>query len=192
MRRLWVVLGFTVFVAAIAAGPPASAAEPPDNYAVVINEEDGTTLHEVAFMALLTTGEVVDASNTAVALTSCSECRSVAVAVQVLVAVGPTQVTADNLSAAVTELCDGCASIAIARQLVIVTNTPIDLSPAALRALDRLRRHLTTFEHVLSTPAGQRVPTRVIVKKVEHLERQIDRELGRALHEITRQLTQTG
>lgn len=191
MRRLQMVIGLAVFMAAVAVGPPATAAETHENTAVVINAQDGTTLHEVAFMAVLTTGEVVDASNAAVALTtSCEACRSVAVAIQVLVASGPTQVTASNLSAAITELCDGCASIAVARQVVVATNTPIDPSPAVMRALDRLQRRLTTFGNVLDTPAGQRVPTPVILKKVERLERHIDRELQTFVDEIMSQLTE--
>jgi putative peptide zinc metalloprotease protein len=92
----------------------------PHNEALAVNETDGTTVHEVALsFTWATDGRHVRESNEAYALASCVDCEAVAIAFQVVLIVGHTDVVAPvNVAVAYNEDCDGCTSHAVAVQLV--------------------------------------------------------------------------
>ena len=91
-----------------------------DNYAVAVNTKDGSDLFRFAFSLRKVLGEVVDNENAAVAYASCTECRTTAIAVQIVFVVGsPETVTPVNLAVAYNDGCTLCQTFATAFQFVV-------------------------------------------------------------------------
>ena len=98
----------------------AAAEASPDNAAVAINDEDGTSIFEFAFDVVQTTSDVVDQTNLALAFSNCEDCRTVAVAIQLVFVVGsPSTVTPENVALAINYDCTLCETVALAYQFVI-------------------------------------------------------------------------
>jgi putative peptide zinc metalloprotease protein len=93
---------------------------PGDNQAMAVNTQDGSTAYDVALaLVWVTDGGPVDNRNEAYAAASCRDCRTVAVAFQVVLVIGYAQVaTPINSAVAVNYGCEGCATNALAVQLV--------------------------------------------------------------------------
>jgi putative peptide zinc metalloprotease protein len=104
----------------IFAATPATALAGPDNVAVAINEKDGSSLFKLSFTVLRISGDDVAPSNVAVAVGSCSNCRTVAIALQVvLVLDDPSTISPLNMAIALNENCLQCLTAAAAYQLVV-------------------------------------------------------------------------
>lgn len=88
-------------------------------------------------MALVRTGDdVVSATNTATALAQCTSCRTVSVALEVVLASGePSALSFDNRAWARNAGCVSCETLAMAYQLAVVA-PGVGLSD---RGVDRLR-----------------------------------------------------
>ena len=117
---------------------PPRAPEPGDNQAVAVNTTDGSTQYKVAVaLVWVNDGEPVGQRNEAYALASCTDCRTVAVAFQVVLVVGYTQVvTPINAAVAVNWACNACTTTAIALQLVAtLSRTPTESTMAELNEL---------------------------------------------------------
>jgi hypothetical protein len=85
----------------------------------------------------LTSRPDVRATNTAVAMTQCDDCRATAVSFQVVLADrGPTSVYVGNLAYAANTSCARCDSVAVAYQFVLLDGSDAQLSPAGRRRLD--------------------------------------------------------
>lgn len=116
-----------------------------DNQALAVNTEDGSVLYDVTF-ALVWVDEDDDAlnRNEAYALASCRDCRTVAVAFQVVLLVGSVDVVVpQNLSAAVNYACVECVTYALATQLVV--SLPGELGADGQRALAEIWADLQEF-----------------------------------------------
>jgi len=116
-----------------------------DNTAIAINTKDGSSLFKFAFSIARTTGETVDAGNAAVAYASCTDCQTVAVAVQFVIVEGsPDIFTPTNLAIAENVSCSLCTTMADAYQFVIQTSGPVHLTADGERRLrdliDQLRK----------------------------------------------------
>ena len=95
---------------------------PKDNAAVATNTQDGSLVFRLAFDLQFILGGDLDQSNTAIADASCVGCRTIAVAIQVLIATGDFGVAAPtNLAVALNEVCPTCETLAYAYQLVLTT-----------------------------------------------------------------------
>ncbi|MGZ4699232.1 MAG: hypothetical protein ACXVYY_17745 [Oryzihumus sp.] len=115
-----------------------------DNQALAVNTTDGSTVYDVAFALVWADGDSVTNRNEAYAFASCSGCRTVAVAFQVVLVVGDANVAIpQNLSGAVNYSCARCVTYALAQQLVLTV--PGDLSPAARQRLESLWQQIETF-----------------------------------------------
>jgi putative peptide zinc metalloprotease protein len=160
MSRLTRALAGSLLAAALLAGVllrPAVAQEddePPgggsgnDNAVVAINTKDGFDLFRMAFKITRATGDVVDASNGAVAFSSCTECQTIAIAFQVvLIFSDPSVITTENVAIAFNYLCELCESLAYAYQFVFSTGGPVHFTPEGNRALAQLRRDLHALRH---------------------------------------------
>jgi putative peptide zinc metalloprotease protein len=129
-----------------------------DNVALAINTRDGFDVFRLAFRITRATGDVVDASNAAVAFSSCTECQTIAIAFQVvLIFSDPSVVTTQNVAIAINYLCELCESLAYAYQFVFSTGGPVRFTPEGHRALAQLRRELhdlrradLTFEELVA------------------------------------------
>ncbi len=114
-----------------------------DNIVVAENTHDGSSIFEFAFEITEVTGDVVDAGNLAVAYATCTECRTVAVAIQiVLVFSDPSVVVPENVAIAVNEECDLCETFASAYQFVISTGGPVEFTKEGRKALKEIEKQI--------------------------------------------------
>jgi putative peptide zinc metalloprotease protein len=125
--------------------PPPPEAREGDNRALAVNTEDGSVVYDVAFaLVWVTDGSPVDQRNEAYALASCRDCRTLAVAFQVVLIVGQVDiVTPANAAVAANYDCVSCVTHALAVQLVAtLTDLPDD------EAMDELARIWAQLEAV--------------------------------------------
>ena len=117
---------------------PAGAA---DNVAVTINTKDGFSVWSFAFKVTRVMQDVVDDSNAAVAVSSCTDCQSIAVALQVVLIMGEASVIAPtNLALALNIECTSCETLASAYQWVFTTGGPVRFTAEGNRRLAEIRR----------------------------------------------------
>jgi len=131
---------FTAIVAAaVLAFPPLAGAEGGHNQVTAVNQTDGRRATEGRAVLALDLGPTVGAENTAVARASCTDCRTVAVAVQVLAVDGTaSDFRPVNAAVAVNDGCVRCQTYAYARQEVIAVDGPFAMSPEGRDRIDRL------------------------------------------------------
>jgi putative peptide zinc metalloprotease protein len=138
-------------VAALFAASPALAqeatatAEPEpvqiDNGAIAVNTEDDSTVYDFAFDFTRVVNGIVDQTNAAIAYATCTNCTTVAIAVQIVLVIGDaTQVTPLNLALALNENCEACTTVAAAYQFVFGTGDRIRLTGQARKQLRELVR----------------------------------------------------
>ncbi len=149
-RRLLAWLVAVVACVAGLAAPAASAPAAPaqdDNAAVAVNTEDGATVFRVAFSVKHVADGVVDQTNTAAALASCTDCRTVALAFQVVLVTGDADyVVPENVALAYNEQCVECFTYAAATQLVFGYDGPVRLTAEGSRRLAALQDSLREVE----------------------------------------------
>lgn len=146
-----VVVGLAAWPAPAGAAPQeAHAAGSIVNRAVAQNDRDDSYLHRLAFSVRQTSGDTVTVDNLAFAAASCRACRTVAVAVQVVVVArhgrhdgpsGTLELTAVNRAVAANERCVDCDTLALAYQFVVV-DEDLRLSAEARQRLHAVRREL--------------------------------------------------
>jgi putative peptide zinc metalloprotease protein len=150
MRRLLRFLLALCTAAAIAAAPAAAPARAQgDTSAVAINTKDDSELWKFAFQVRRTMKDVVDHTNAAVAYASCTECTTVAISFQVLLAsAAPSTVTPLNLALALNEECTSCLTAAFAYQFVLAGEGPYRFTAEGNRRIAELRKKLRDLEDV--------------------------------------------
>jgi putative peptide zinc metalloprotease protein len=129
-------------VALAGAAPAASAAQ--DSSAVAINTKDDSSIFKLAFSLKQVSGDVVDQTNAAVAYASCSNCQTVAIAIQVVLVMSenPTSVVPENIALAINQNCSVCTTMAMAYQFVFGADDPVRLTAEGRRELARIRHAL--------------------------------------------------
>jgi putative peptide zinc metalloprotease protein len=142
LQRLLIALLGTLVV--LGAALPADAeGGGGDNVAIEVNTKDGSSVFKLAFNIRRVTGDVVDQTNAAVAVASCTDCRTVAVAIQVLLVTGdPEVVSPENVALALNVECTSCETMASAFQIVLGTGGPVRFTPEGNRRIAELRRRL--------------------------------------------------
>ena len=116
-----------------------------DNQALAVTTRDGSVAYDVSFSLVWADGsDDVLNRNEAFAAASCRNCRSVAVAFQVVLMVGSVDVVVpENLSTAANYACVECVTYALATQLVVTVPGP--LSDAATQQLAAIWADLQEF-----------------------------------------------
>ncbi|HZQ28498.1 MAG TPA: hypothetical protein VFA94_12435 [Acidimicrobiales bacterium] len=155
-RRLTAAAVAVFLVIGISAGPVAADTSTPrdDNSAIAVNTKDGSSLFQLAFQVTWVTGDTVNATNTAVAYASCTNCTTVAIAIQIVLVVGsPSVFTPQNVAVAVNDQCNLCNTLAMAYQLVIQVSGPVRLTPEGLRQLHDIRKQLRELKEFALTIA---------------------------------------
>jgi len=121
----------------------APAAELADNSASAINTKDNSSVIKIAFKIERVVKDVVTTTNAAVAVSSCSACQTVAIAIDVVfVQSDPTVYTPTNLALALNIGCSSCNTLADAYQFVISTGGALRLTPQGAREIAGIRRQL--------------------------------------------------
>jgi putative peptide zinc metalloprotease protein len=121
-----------------------------DNQALAVNTEDGSVLYDVAFaLVWADDGDAVLNRNEAYAFASCQDCRTVAVAFQVILVVGSVDVVVpENVAVAANFACLECVTHALATQLVVTL--PGELSAEADAELAEIWAELQEFGRQLA------------------------------------------
>ncbi|MDX6438542.1 MAG: putative peptide zinc metalloprotease protein [Gaiellaceae bacterium] len=120
-----------------------------DNIVQAINTKSGSSLFKFAFSLRKVTGKVVDNTNAAIAYSSCENCRTTAIAIQIVLVVGsPDTVTPTNAAIAINENCTLCQSFATAFQFVIgVKDESVELTREGKRELRQILREFRALKH---------------------------------------------
>ena len=144
-RRLLIFAAILVALAlalAVALTQPRSAAAQ-DDAAVAINTRDGASIFRFAFHIRRVMGDVVDQTNAAVAYSSCTECETIALAVQAILVFGdPDVVSPENVALALNYECTACETLAMAYQYVFSTGGVVHFTAEGNRRIAELRREL--------------------------------------------------
>lgn len=151
LRHLGIVLTAVAVLlpsAQVAAAPqPAGLGGGDVNQAVAVNTEDGASLFRMAFSVKRVADGVVDQENAAVALASCTDCRTVALAFQVVLVMGGADVVVPtNQAVAYNNQCAECLTFASATQIVVGVDGPVRLTGDGIKQLLEIQRRLRDLE----------------------------------------------
>jgi putative peptide zinc metalloprotease protein len=125
-----------------------------DNAAIAINTKDGASVFKFAFSIRNVAGEVVDETNAAVAYSSCEQCETTAIAIQIVLVTGsPSVVTPQNLAIAVNENCTLCETFAGAYQIVLGTGGPVRFTGEGRRRIAEITRSIRRLRREDLSPA---------------------------------------
>lgn len=172
LRRALLALCFATLGLVALASPASAQAQfgEDDNHAVAINTEDGASVFRIAFSVRWVTDGVVDQTNAAVALASCVDCQTVALAFQVVfVQGGANTVTPENLALAYNEQCVACVTYASATQVVLGVDGPVRLTGEGWRRLAAFHRSLRELEDAAPTLTVSQLNAQVQAAKQELL-----------------------
>jgi putative peptide zinc metalloprotease protein len=140
-RRLLTLLLAALLGLGLSVAQPGAARA--NNTAIAINTKDGATVFKVAFAIRQVMNGVVDQTNAAVAYASCTDCTTVAIAIEiVLVESNPEVVTPTNIAFAFNELCSLCVTVAEAYQFVLGTGGVVRFDAEGNRILAGIRQEL--------------------------------------------------
>lgn len=132
------LLAGTIAATLVMLGPLQSLAT--DNTAVAINTRDGSSIFRLAFNVHRLMTDVVDPTNAAVAYSTCEDCRTVAVAIQlVLILSDPDIVSPENYAIAINNQCHLCTTMASAYQYVLTTGGPVRFDAEGNREIAAIR-----------------------------------------------------
>lgn len=170
MRRLMLFL-LALAVAVSFAGIRADAARAgDDNAAVAINTKDGASLFKLAFDIRRVAGDVVDSQNAAVAYSSCDRCRTVAIAIQIVLVTGsPSVATPTNVAIAVNESCTLCETFASAYQFVLGTGGPVKFTQEGKHELHEIRKALKELRKSDLSLAELDTELKAIVERIRNV-----------------------
>jgi putative peptide zinc metalloprotease protein len=145
MRRLTTILAALALALGLAVGAPAAARA--DNTAIAVNTKDGSSVFKFAFAIKHVMSSVVDETNAAVAYSSCTDCRTTAIAIEIVLVEGnPTTFTPTNAAIAVNYQCTLCNTFAAAYQFVVQGSGPMHFTHDALNELKDVRKAIRRLE----------------------------------------------
>ncbi|MGB8649462.1 MAG: hypothetical protein WCD35_02250 [Mycobacteriales bacterium] len=123
-----------------------SSGQGDNNAAVAVNGKDGKTVYAIRLKVVRASQDVVDATNAAVAVASCSDCTTVAIAFEgVLVSGSPSDFEPTNLALAYNVDCSGCTTFADAYQQVVQRSTLVRITGKGRRAIAAIRQDLLSL-----------------------------------------------
>ena len=130
---------------AVALVPSAALA---DNTAIAINTKNGSDLIKVAFKIERFMQDSVTPTNAAIAVSSCTSCQTVAIAIDVVFVMSDPHVYAPtNLAIAMNIGCSNCNTLADAYQFAISTGGPVHLTPEGRHQIQDIRQQLEQLRH---------------------------------------------
>lgn len=136
----------TALIALVLSAAPAGAFA--DNTAVAVNTKDDSSVIKIAFKIERVMKETVTTGNAAVAVSSCSACQTVAIAIDAVFVMSDPQVyTPTNLAIAYNVDCSGCSTLADAYQFVMTTGGAVHLTPEGSQEVARIRQQLEALRH---------------------------------------------
>lgn len=142
-RRLSLLLA--AIVVAVSLGAPAALAQTPqgDNVALAQNTKNNSSIFDLSFNIRRVMAGAVDVDNAAIAVASCESCRTIAIAIQVvLIFSDPDVVTTDNLALALNVECSSCETMALAYQYVLTTGGPVHFTGEGNKAIQDILKQI--------------------------------------------------
>lgn len=126
-----------------------------DNVAEAVNQTDGSEIFRLAFaIDRIMSGDPTDPTNLAFAYSSCENCRTTAIAIQVVLSSTPPDqpVTPLNMAVAVNENCQSCETVALAYQIVLHSDEPIKLTGEGKQKVRDILERIAALEDEDLTP----------------------------------------
>ena len=152
-HRILIFIAAALLAAGFSAARPAFA-HAGDNAAIAINTKDGATVFKIAFAIRHVMRDVVDSTNAAVAYSSCTDCATVAIAIEiVLIEDNASVITPTNMAIAINELCSLCVTVAEAYQFVLMTDGAVHFDAEGNRMLAAIKNRLERLKHAHLTIA---------------------------------------
>ena len=159
-------LGLTASSAGIAAA---------DDIVVAINTKDGSSIFKFGFHISRVMGDVVDQTNAAVAVSSCADCQTVAVAIEVVLIMSDASViTPTNEAIALNYQCTACETLASALQFVLSTGGPVHFTADGNKEIADIRKELHDLAH-------SNLPPDEILQKLDGLKQRLAQVLSTQL-----------
>jgi hypothetical protein len=126
---------------------PPSTPSSPINAAVAINTKNNSFLFQLAFSLVRIATDVVNPTNAAIAISSCTACTTVAIAIQIVLVTAPhpTVVTPGNVAVAVNYACTLCTTSAYAYQFLVMAGGPVHLTERGREELEAIREQLAAL-----------------------------------------------
>lgn len=119
-----------------------SGANGDDNVAVAVGK-DGKSVWAIRLKVVMVDDPVVDAGNAAVAVASCTDCQTVAIAIEGVLVTGDVEVVEPvNVALALNTDCTTCQTLAAAYQTVIGTDGRVRITGEGRRRIADLRGQL--------------------------------------------------
>jgi putative peptide zinc metalloprotease protein len=119
-----------------------------DNVAAAVNTKDGKTVVAISLKITQIANDTVDPTNAAVAVASCSDCQTVAIALEgVLVAGDPTTFDPTNIALALNTGCTNCQTLATAYQDVVQNSTRVRITGAGRQEIADVRKDLESLRN---------------------------------------------
>lgn len=113
-----------------------------DNVAVAIGK-DGKSVWAIRLKVVMVDDPIVDAGNAAVAVGSCTDCQTVAIAIEGVLVTGDVEVVQPvNLALALNADCTNCQTLAAAYQTVIGTDGKVRITGEGRKRIAELRKQL--------------------------------------------------
>ncbi len=127
--------------------PPNGGGGNLNNEVVVRNTVDGHFANRAGFGIARVTGDVAENQNAAAATSSCTDCRTVAVAVQIVLIqrTDASVISPRNIAIALNVGCQRCDTFAAAYQYVVTTDGLVRFTPGAQQRLAELQGQIRTL-----------------------------------------------
>jgi hypothetical protein len=117
-----------------------------DNAIVVVNRHNGRNAHRAGLGTARVLSDSAGNKNYAYAYSSCVDCRTVAVAVQVvLIMSDPSVVAPQNWAVAINEQCTRCTTVALAYQYVLTTDGLVRFTSEGNTRISSLEREISNL-----------------------------------------------
>jgi putative peptide zinc metalloprotease protein len=111
-----------------------------DNVAAAVNTTDDKTVYAISLKITQTDADTIDATNAAVAVASCTDCQTVAIALEGVLIIGePTNFDPTNIALAINSGCTSCQTLASAYQYFVQNDTRVRISGAGRREIADVR-----------------------------------------------------
>ncbi|MGH9278102.1 MAG: hypothetical protein ACRD12_08350 [Acidimicrobiales bacterium] len=119
-----------------------------DNVAVAANTKDGRTVVALSIKIVQTDSSSVDAANAAVAAASCTDCQTVAIALEGVLIIGsPTDFQPTNIALAINSECTNCQTLAAAYQSVVQNDTRVRITGSGRQQIAAIRTDLLSLRN---------------------------------------------
>lgn len=149
-----------------------------DNVVSLENYRDNSLLARARVAVAHAPGDTVTNQNVASSYASCTDCRTVGAAIQVVIVEGrPTDFRPVNLGVALNENCLRCQTYAYARQVVLSAGTRVELSDNSEEAIEDVNEQA---QRLVRSPMSFAAMTVELDNLKERLTRIVKAEIERA------------